>query len=365
MRRRRRMVSLPSAALVLAALLLCACAGARSTTAASAPAASTAAASIPAASACGAGGAEVLANTVGAVAERIYAAEVASAETSADTRQIESDRPLLSAVESGDRAAIAKAVHTLVYSHTHIVRLRISRGSQLLADEGGPYILAPVSGSLRAHGKAIAQFVFSVQDDLGYVKLVSRFVGVPLVLRTASGQVPIEGQLSPGPATIPDHGPVSYHGVGYEAYSFKASAYPSGRLRISLLAPAPRSLSSRSCTAIKTAELGVVAQRISRRFSLSAPAFAPFVRLVHSLTHTLVYVRQGSRTVAGSTGHAPRSCPAPARFASTGSTTKSSRSPHPRPVGACACTCSSAASAVRRRGGRKFCEQRRSARLSR
>jgi hypothetical protein len=302
--RRRRTISLPSTALALAALLLCACAGARSTTAASAPAAST-----PAASACGPGGAEVLANTVGAVAERIYAAEIASAETSADTRQIESDGPLLSAVESGDRAAIAKAVHTLVYSHTHIVRLRISRGSQLLADEGGPYILAPVSGSLRAHGKAIAQFVFSVQDDLGYVKLVSRFIGVPLVLRTASGQVPIEGQLSPGPASIPDHGPVSYHGVGYEAYSFKASAYPSGRLRISLLAPARGSLSSRSCTAIETAELGVVAQRISRRFSLSAPAFAPFVRLVHSLTHTLVYVRQGSRTVAASTGRAPAKLP--------------------------------------------------------
>jgi hypothetical protein len=263
----------------------------------------------PPEAACGAGGAEALATSIGEVAERIYAAELGSAETASDRRQIESYKPLLSALESGERGAIEAAVHSLVYSHTHIVRLRVDRGSQLVADVGGPYILAPVAGALRSHGRTIGHFVFSVQDDLGYVKLVTRFIGVPLILRTDSGQVPIEGLLSPGPATIPDHGPVSYRGTDYQAYSFRAAAYPSGRLRVSLLAPVTHSLQTRTCGRIRTDEFAVVAQRLSRRFALSPSSYPPYIRLLNSLTHALVYVRAGSRTLAGSTRSTPPKLP--------------------------------------------------------
>lgn len=252
----------------------------------------------PAATACVSGPA-VLANTAGSVAQRIYASEESSSEVSSDKRQIESYAPLVQAVESNDRAALATAVHTLVYSHTHIVRLRVSRGSTLLFDEGGPYILAPVEGKLRSHGKEVGHFVFSVQDDLGYVKLETRFIGAPLVLRTESGQVPIEGLLTPGPASIPDRGAVSYKGASYEAYSFNAAAYPTGRLRISLLLPIAASLAAKTCDRIKAEEMGLIAQRISRRFTLSQSSFPPYVHLTQTLTHTLVYVRKGSQKLAG------------------------------------------------------------------
>jgi hypothetical protein len=252
---------------------------------------------------------EVLAYAAGTVAQRIYAAEVRSSETTADKRQIEGDGPLLSAVESGEHAAIEAAVHTLVFSHTHIVRLRVTRGSHVLSDIGGPYILAPVSGTLRSHGRTIASFVFSVQDDLGYVKLVARFIGAPLILRTASGQVPVEGLLSPGPSSIPEHGSVTYHGVKYQAYSFRASAYPSGRLRVSLLLAFSRAPAGKSCAAVQAAEFGSVAQHISQRFALSQSTYEPYIHLVNSLTHGLVYVRAGSRTVAGSTRSTPPKLP--------------------------------------------------------
>jgi hypothetical protein len=288
--------------------------------AAAAPAVAPAAATPPARETCGRDGPEVLALTAGAVARRIYAAEEHSAEVASDKRQIETYAPLLSAVESGERAAIETAVHSLVYSHTHIVRLRVERGSQLLFDEGGPYILAPVGGTLRSHGKTLGQFVFSVQDDLGYVKLVTRFLGVPLVLRTESGQVPVEGLLSPGPATIPDHGPIAYRGTSYQAYSFLARAYPSGRLRVSLLLPVSGVPRASSCYRIKADELGLVAQRISRRFKLTPAAFAGYITLVQTMTHGLVYVRSssssssssgsGSQTLAGSTRTVPKRLPA-------------------------------------------------------
>jgi len=294
------------AALILGLAALPGAGAAAAGTPAPAPAAPTAskpAPELPPAP-CGAHAPEILATTAGSVAERIYASEISSAEVQSDQRQIESYRPLLSALESNDRTALKTAVHSLVYSHTHIVRLRISQGSTLLYDEGGPYILAPVTGTLRAHGKTIGHFVFSVQDDLGYVKLETRFIGAPLVLRTEAGQVPIEGLLSPGPASIPDHGPVSYRGATFEAYSFNGLAYPSGRLRVSLLLPLPAGLASKTCEQIKTAELGLIAQRISRRFSFSQSAYAGYIRLVQT-----VYIRSGSHMLAGSTHAAPSKLP--------------------------------------------------------
>jgi hypothetical protein len=274
------------------------------------PASAPAPAQTPAArAACAAHAPEELATTAGTVAERVYAAEAHSSETDSDKRQIETYAPLLSAVESGDKAAIQTAVHSLVYSHTHIVRLRVDRGSELVSDIGGPYILAPIAGRLRSHGKEIGHFVFSVQDDLGYVKLETRFIGAPLVLRTEAGQVPVEGLVSPGPASIPDHGPVGYRGATYEAYSFDAAAYPSGRLRVSLLLGVSSALATKTCDQIKAAELGLVAQRISRRFTLSQSSFASYIRLTQTLTHALAYVRSGSHTLAGSTPSAPPKLP--------------------------------------------------------
>ncbi|HEY2180764.1 MAG TPA: hypothetical protein VGH09_03730 [Solirubrobacteraceae bacterium] len=282
---------------------------ARAATALTAPTAKSPTAKKPSTATACANAPEVLAYAAGTVAQRIYAAEVRSSETMADKRQIEGDGPLLSAVESGEPGAIEAAVHTLVFSHTHIVRLRVTRGSHVLSDIGGPYILAPVSGTLRSHGRTIASFVFSVQDDLGYVKLVSRFIAAPLILRTASGQVPVEGLLSPGPSSIPEHGSVTYRGVKYQAYSFRASAYPSGRLRVSLLLAFSRAPAGKSCAAVQAAEFGSVAQQISRRFALSQSTYPPYIRLVQSLTHALVYVRAGSRTVAGSTRSTPPRLP--------------------------------------------------------
>ena len=312
-RLRRAVSAAPALALVLAAFLALAALPSGALATASAPPAPAPPASAPVAAspatACGAHAGEVLATAAGTVAERIYASEVHSSETDSDKRQIESDGPLLSAMASGNGAAIKAAVHTLVYSHTHIVRLRVSRGSVLLADDGGPYILAPISGRLRLHGKEIGHFVFSVQDDLGYVKLETRFIGAPLVLRTDSGNVPIEGLLSPGPETIPDHGPVSYRGTSYEAYSFKAEAYPSGRLRVSLLLAVTPSLQAKTCDRIKAEELGLVAQLISRRFTLSPSAYPGYIKLVHTMTHGLVYVRSGSRTLAGSSRDTPAKLP--------------------------------------------------------
>jgi hypothetical protein len=258
---------------------------------------------------CGAAAAEVLARTAGTVATRIYAGELSGFETQSDRSQVEHFAPLLAAVAGGERAAVNAAVNSLVFSHTHVVRLRVTRAGAVLADVGGPYILAPVGGTLRFRGRPVGRYLLSVQDDLGYVKLATRFIGAPIVLRTGSHTVPVEGVVAPGPASIPDHGPVSYRNTPYEAFSFNASAFPSGPLRISLLLALPRSLAASTCAAIKNRELGRVAQRISRRFALAPGNFSAYIKVTRTLTGGLIYIRSGSRQLAGSTQPGPPRLP--------------------------------------------------------
>jgi hypothetical protein len=299
-------------AVVALALALAACGAAAQGTSSGSHSASAAAVARPPASGeppCGAAAPRVLAAAAGTVARRIYAGEMTGTETRSDQRQVETDTALLRAVASGERGAVASAVTALVYSHTHIVRLRVTRGSTVLADVGGPYILAPVGGSLRLGGRTIGHYVLSVQDDLGYVKLVSRFIGAPLVMRAGSRQIPVEGQSASPPASIPNLGPVRIAGATYEAFSFDAQAYPSGPLRISLLLALRARLLLESCAAIKSGELGRTTQRISRRFSLSPANLSTYVKLAASLTGGLVYVRSGSRQLAGSTPAAPSRLP--------------------------------------------------------
>ena len=262
---------------------------------------------------CGRAAPETLAQTVGWVAKQIYYGEVSSSRTEADRRQVESNAPLLRAVAGDHQAAIRAAVTKLVYSHTHIVRLRVIRASKLVADVGGPYVLAPLGGTLRLHGRVVGHYLLSVQDDLGYVKIETHFIGAPLVMRIGAKAVPVGGLLAPGPAAIPEHGPVSYRHAIYQAYSFDASAFPSGPLRISVLVPLRAALAQQSCPVIRNAELAVVAQRVFGRLALSHVGFATGVELVHTLTRGLFYVRAGSRQLAGS------SAPGPVRLPPSGS----------------------------------------------
>lgn len=254
------------------------------------------------------------------MATRIYVNELSSSEVFHDKRQVESYSPLLNALESGNRAAVREAVTSLVFSHTHVVRLRVSRGGEVLADVGGPEILAPVSGTLRSGSRTVGRYVLSVQDDLGYVKLVTRFTGVPLLLRKGSHTLAVEGAINPGPASIPSHGPVSYRNRTYESFSLDAQAFPSGRLRISLLVPVPGALSHSTCSQIKVAELGDVARRISLRFMLSRANFSSYIKATAPLTGGLIYIHSGSTQLAGSTHPGPTRLPERGTVSYRGST---------------------------------------------
>ena len=279
---------------------------------------------------CAAATAQTLVSIDGNVAERIYRDELVGTGTIADQHQVEENGPLLKALArasalakgkgAGDRAvreaanAVTEAVHQLVYSHTHIVRLRVMQGGRLLADIGGPYIIAPVGGSLRFHGRVVGTYLLSVQDDLGFVGLERRLIGIPLILHVGEVRVPLQGTTRTGSVAIPDRGAVVIRGARFQAYSFDAKAFPTGVVRISLLLPAGRGSgagggSALSCSAVKVAEVGRIARLIWLRFVLDGSSASSFVTFTQSHTGALTYLREGLRQIAGSTEPGPPALP--------------------------------------------------------
>ncbi|HSZ05779.1 MAG TPA: hypothetical protein VK778_11385 [Solirubrobacteraceae bacterium] len=171
--------------------------------------------------------------TLGRVGERIYGEELDSPTVLATLRRLEHSTAFIDAVAAHSIPATRAAIISFFAAHIHVVRVRVTVGGRLLYDLGGPYVLAPVHGTLRSHGRVVGDFEMSIQDDAGYLKLAHLFTGAEVLMRVAGRQV--QGTLSPGPANVPERGAVTYGGRSYEAYSFTAEAFPSGPLRISLL----------------------------------------------------------------------------------------------------------------------------------
>ncbi|HEX4564223.1 MAG TPA: hypothetical protein VH115_07170 [Solirubrobacteraceae bacterium] len=259
---------------------------------------------------CAGTAAGTLARAAGQVAERIYLQELKGPGVHNDQRQVEGYLPLLRAVASENRAAMRAAVTRLIYSRTHIVRLRVSSPRGAIVDVGGPYIIAPAGGTLRLHRRTVGRYLLSVQDDLGYVKLETRFLGIPVALFSGNHALPIEGTAPVVSANEPQLAPVNYRGASAEAFSFTARAFPSGSLRVTLLVPPQRVSGATVCDAARAIELGLIAERIWSRYALASARPAVIVRAIARLTGALTFARGGSAQLAGSAWPWPSALPA-------------------------------------------------------
>jgi hypothetical protein len=183
---------------------------------------------------CGASADDTTYNTLTRIARLIYIGE-AGRRTLPQVRRVQRNHALLSAVAARDPGATRVAVEALL--HEHIVRLRVSAGGRMLADDGGPYVLAPVRAPLILHGRTIGSVLLSIQDDEGYKRLANRLVGLD-VLMYMGGRL-VKSTIGFSPGAVPQSGPFSYAGKSYRAYTFDAHAFPSGPLRITVLVPLP------------------------------------------------------------------------------------------------------------------------------
>jgi hypothetical protein len=176
------------------------------------------------------------ANAWGLVAERVYYAEHEGSKANLILGVVERSSAFRKAVLAGNAKATRAAIIGFFRAHLHVVRVRVMRAGRLLVDVGGPHVLAPIHGVIRdARGGVAAHFEMAIQDDLGFTILARAFTGAQTLMRVGTHQV--VGTLSPGPASVPDRGRITYRGASYDVYSFDAEAFPSGPLRISLLYP--------------------------------------------------------------------------------------------------------------------------------
>jgi hypothetical protein len=187
-------------------------------------------------SVCGTTAAATRAGTIGLVGRHLLQAESAGAQVARTVKRVADDAAFKRAVAASDPAAVRAAIVGFFRDFNfHIVRVRAWKGPRMLFDLGGPYVLAPAAGTLRApSGKPFGRFLVSLQDDTGYIKLAHRFTGAAVVLRTAAGTVPGSAAL-PGLPVLPARGTVVDRGVRYQVVSFDGPAFPTGKLRISLL----------------------------------------------------------------------------------------------------------------------------------
>jgi hypothetical protein len=252
---------------------------------------------------CGSASARTVASVYDRVARRIYEGEVHSREVRADIAHITGSQELLSALSSADAQAVHKAVYSIVYApHWHIVRLRVTQHGGVLADVGGPYIIAPVSGSLTVNGRRIGTYTMSVQDDVGYVKLVSRFIGVPIDLYGTprpSGAF-LMGTLKPPPSSVKDGTTLKVGGGAYLARVLHPNAFPEGKLQAAIFVPVPtRAEAAQSCQTLRLAAWRNVVEHVAARFTPLMGHYQEFVGTLQGSTADPAYVRVGNRQIAG------------------------------------------------------------------
>jgi hypothetical protein len=241
----------------------------------------------------------VVAGVDAQVAQKIYADELAGRETRIDQAHVRGSRALSGGLSTANAAAIYTAVHGIVYTPGwHIVRLRVVETGHVVADVGGPYVIAPVVGVLRRHGHAVGRYVMSVQDDVGFVKLITRFIGVPVDLYR--GQSFLMGMLRPAPV-LPAHNPtIAVVGRDYRVELLDMRAFPNGALKVALFAPAPpRSLASLGCERVLAYAWGSIARHIAARFTPLSAHVNDLTGLVRAVTGASLFVVSGGREIAG------------------------------------------------------------------
>jgi hypothetical protein len=268
--------------------------------------ASAASASAPA---CGAASRAVAAAVDGVVASRIYDNELDGSEVHADVGHVTSAPDLLAAVAADHHRAALAAVTRIVYHlYWHIVRLRVlDRAGHVLADVGGPYVIAPVRGLLRSRGAVIGSFVMSVQDDTGVTKLESRFVGAPIGMYVAGRLVASLGAALP--VAMPAGATLALGGVDYAIVRQRDLAFPSGTVTAVVLVPPAGALAAQPCTAVRAAAYGNVAQRLAALASDLPVHYPQYAATVTIYSGALVFVRAGARQLASSGGAGPTAIP--------------------------------------------------------
>jgi hypothetical protein len=171
--------------------------------------------------------------TLSDVLQRVYGEGVRSERTASAEYMITHSQALRTAVESGDKGAATAAARALLATG-HLTDLIVTRAGHTFVNVGGA-ALAPLQGTLTgASGAPIASYLASVWADHGFLIEAGGITQGLVALR--EGKHSIGGSRSLGSSALADEGALTIEGHPYLYTSFPARAFPSGELRVYVLA---------------------------------------------------------------------------------------------------------------------------------
>jgi hypothetical protein len=167
-------------------------------------------------------------------AKRRYDHEQYGVAVHAALRRVTHDGALLRALNAGaPRTARAEAKRQLIF---HTVRIRIVRGSRVLVDANpASFAVAGPTGELHGpHGRVLGQAQVTVQDVVGFIKLVHRYHPAHLLVRGRHGHVQTSLPAS-RTKLLPASGCTTVAGHAYAVRSFTRTGFAGEPLKIWLL----------------------------------------------------------------------------------------------------------------------------------
>ena len=175
------------------------------------------------------------ADTLAAVAQRIYFQEVFGSPNSAAYQAISRMPGLVTGLETGNLQLARRTLNRVILRH--VVHDRVTLGSRTLVDVGLKFVVAGQPHRLYApDGTYLGQIEVSIQDVIGYVKLFRRLTGAEILVRGRAGHVKASlaglRQVTP-----PASGPFAFAGRTYAVSSFVRTGFAGEPLRVWILDP--------------------------------------------------------------------------------------------------------------------------------
>jgi hypothetical protein len=174
-----------------------------------------------------------------AVARALYAEQVAGPHSLAVLHRLGSDPNLLRLLASGDVGSVRAYVsqrYPSTWYHWHVSRMRISRGSQVVSEVGVRFVMPASRMALHGSGgRTLGTLQVSMQDEIGFVRLMHRRYSVNVVIRGRGQKHLRASDRAAGLANLPATGSVVLGGRRYFVRSFHENAWGGERVTIWIL----------------------------------------------------------------------------------------------------------------------------------
>ena len=158
-------------------------------------------------------------------AKEVYANQVSGPHSIQTLHRLGSDATLLSLLSQGNLSAARSYIKTeywKVWYHWHVSRMKITRGSRVISEQGVVFAMPASHMTLRGTGgRNLGTLYVSMQDEIGMVRLFHRMhPQVQVVIRSKKTHQLRTSMYSAAFAKLPTSGSLKIHGLRYLVRSF-------------------------------------------------------------------------------------------------------------------------------------------------